>query len=363
MLQQQSGITADVKIGMTSAYVVIFTIALFGNSFGLFVVLKKTSSRNITNLFIANMAVADLLLTLTVMPFSVAYIYRGSLWFGGIFGSITCKALFYVIPISMAATVFTMMFISIDRFYAIFYPLREKIFQRPKILSALIWILSFVLMFPYVFLYQVKFDPRENTYECLQVWPWADPDDLTFKETYRVLKVFHICLFIIIYALPLFITIAIYCLICRTLLLRKIPGHLTDSNRAAAEKYKHKVVRLLVIICVVFALCWFPTYVNHFFWYVRPDQRHNLPDKVQFVFSWLAHANSAINPCLYILLNRTFRKALVAIFTNLCPQETTVVITAQTPVRGNPASRGWIGTQRIHDQVVLERMANNLMPT
>ena len=303
------------------------------------------------------MAVADLLLTVTLMPYSVALLYRGTRWFGGILGDVTCKMLCYAIPISIAASVLTMLLISIDRFYAIFYPLREKIFQRPKILSGIIWILSFVMMFPYVLLYKVQFNQHQNGYDCAQVWPWEDPNDPTFAETYRVLKIFHICLFVMIYALPLFITITIYILICRTLLLRKIPGNVTDSNRAAAEKSKRKVVRLLVIICLVFALCWFPTYVNHFFWFVRHDQAHLLPTEVQVVFSWIAHANSAINPCLYILLNRSFRNELFAIFANLCPcqRETVPITVGTTPARGH-ASRGWMEGQRIHCPEAPERM-------
>ncbi|KAL9983708.1 hypothetical protein ACROYT_G005925 [Oculina patagonica] len=309
----------NIKIGMTTAYAVIFIIALLGNTFGLLVVLKKSSrSTSVTNLFIANMAVADLLLTVTVMPFQVAYFYRFNIWFGGTLGNITCKALFYVIPISIAATVLTMMLISFDRFYAIFFPLREKIFRKPKILSAIIWILSFVLMVPYPILFRVEFDPFINDYVCLQVWPWEDPNDPTFQETYRVLKIFHSTVFVVLYALPLAITIVIYFLICRKLWLRKIPGNVTDSNRAAAEKSKRKVVRLLVVIVVMFALCWFPNYVNHYFWYVRPDQLHKLPHEVQLFFTWLAHANSAINPCLYILLNEKFRKQLF-IMISCCP--------------------------------------------
>ena len=123
-------------ISVASAYVVIFLVALFGNSFGLFVVFKISSSKSATNLLIANMAVADLLLTFTVMPYNIFIFYRGFVWFGGALGTVTCKALTYAIPISIAATVFTMMFISFDRLYAIFYPLREKLFRKPKILSA-----------------------------------------------------------------------------------------------------------------------------------------------------------------------------------------------------------------------------------
>ena len=64
---------------------------------------------------------------------------------------------------------------------------------------------------------------------------------------------------------------------------------------------------------MVFALCWLTVYVDHYFWYVRPDQSHMLPTEVQFVFNWLAHANSAINPCLYVVLNGKFREELSAL--------------------------------------------------
>ena len=305
----------DLKIGVTSAYAVIFFAALFGNSVGLYVVLKKFSSNSVTNLFIGNMAVADLLLTTTIMPFTVAYLYRGRLWIGGTLGSITCKGFFYVLPVFISASVFTMMLISFDRFYAIFYPLNGKLFRKPKVLSSTIWVLSFGLMTPNVLLYQIR-ERQPGVYYCLQEWPWAPPNDTDLSETYRMPKIFHICVFVIIYALPLTMTIIINCLICRKLWLRKIPGNVTDTNLAAEKRSKRKVTRLLVITCVVFAVCWFPVYVNHYFRFVRPDQSHKLPFKVQLLFYWIAHANSAFNPCLYILLNKRYRKAFFATLNN-----------------------------------------------
>ncbi|XP_073240380.1 galanin receptor 2a-like [Porites lutea] len=313
------GFPLDLKIGLTSAYVVIFLVALFGNSVGFYVVLikKESSSTSVTNLqlFIGNMAVADLLLTITIMPFSVAYLYRDTLWMGGTLGSITCKALFYVMPVFISASVFTMMLISFDRFYAVFFPLKEKFFQKPKVLSAIIWIFSFGLMTPYVLMFQTK-EIQPGVYYCIQEWPWAPPNDTGLTETYKVLKSFHICVFVLVYALPLSITIIIYSLICRKFWLSKIPGNVTDIKLAAEKRLKRKVTRLLVITCVVFAVCWFPVYVNHYFWFVRPDQSHKLPLKVQLLFNWLAHANSALNPCLYILLNEKFRKAFFATLNN-----------------------------------------------
>ena len=312
------GIPLDLKIGLTSAYVVIFLVALFGNSVGFYVVVikKESLSRSVTNLFIGNMAVADLLLTITIMPFSVAFLYRDALWIGGTLGSITCKALSYVMPVFISASVFTMMLISFDRFYAVFFPLKEKFFQKPKVLSAIIWISSFGLMTPSVLMYQTR-EIQPGVYYCLQEWPWAPPNDTDFTETYKVLKSFHICLFVVLYALPLSVTLFIYFLICRKLWLGKIPGNVTDSKIAAENRLKRKVTCLLVITCVVFAVCWFPVYVNHYFWYVRPDQSHKLPSKVQMLFLWIAHANSALNPCLYILLNKKFRQKFQATLHNL----------------------------------------------
>ena len=312
------GIPLDLKIGLTSAYVVIFLVALFGNSVGFYVVVikKESSSTSVTNLFIGNMAVADLLLTITIMPFTVAYLYRDTLWIGGTLGSVTCKALFYVMPVFISASVFTMMLISFDRFYAVFYPLKEKFFQKPKVLSAIIWISSFGLMTPNVLMFQTT-EEQPGVYYCLEKWPWAPPNDTDLTETYKVLKSFHICLFVVLYALPLSVTLFIYFLICRKLWLGKIPGNVTDSKIAAENRLKRKVTCLLVITCVVFAVCWFPVYVNHYFWYVRPDQSHKLPLRVQMLFIWIAHANSALNPCLYILLNKKFRQKFLATLHNL----------------------------------------------
>ena len=312
------GIPLDLKIGLTSAYVVIFLVALFGNSVGFYVVVikKESSSRSVTNLFIGNMAVADLLLTITIMPFTVAFLYRDTLWIGGTLGNVTCKALFYVMPVFISASVFTMMLISFDRFYAVFYPLKEKFFQKPKVLSAIIWISSFGLMTPNVLMFQTT-EEQPGVYYCLEKWPWAPPNDTDFTETHKVLKSFHICLFVVLYALPLSVTLFIYFLICRKLWLGKIPGNVTDSKIAAENRLKRKVTCLLVITCVVFAVCWFPVYVNHYFWYVRPDQSRKLPSKVQMLFIWIAHANSALNPCLYILLNKKFRQKFQATLHNL----------------------------------------------
>ena len=88
-------------------------------------------------------------------------------------------------------------------------------------------------------LYQIEYNPRENKHFCLQVWPWQDKNDVTNAEIYRVLKIFHITIFVVLYAWPLTITIVFYFLIYRKLWLRKIPGN-----------------RISVISCNCLGLCY-----------------------------------------------------------------------------------------------------------
>ena len=91
------------------------------------------------------------------------------------------------------------------------------------------------------------------------------------------------------------ITIVVYTVICRKLWLRKIPGNVTTTNLAAAQKSKRKVVRLLVVIVLVFAICWFPSYINQYIWFVRPELSNSLPAEVQLCFLWLGHRNKSMS--------------------------------------------------------------------
>ena len=68
---------------------------------------------------------------------------------------------------------------------------------------------------------------------------------------------------------------------------------------------------MLVAIVVVFALCWLPTYVNHYLMFFQPVVWDEVPIVVGHLMFWVSHANSAINPLLYIAFNKNFRYAFL----------------------------------------------------
>ena len=272
------GFTTETKAGFTFAYITIFVISLLGNSVGLQVVVSaKTSSKRITYLLIKNLAVADLILTLTVMPYSVLLMYFDR-WFGGLMGTITRKLFCYAILVSIAASVITLTIISIDRFFAIYYPLKLTLLHKHKTITMIIWSVSLLAGSPYLLLYQVE--KFRDHYVCLPEWPWSK----NIIETYLVMRAFHIFGFIVFYALPLLITALVNWLVARGVWFHKSPGN-ASSNRAS-KAARQKVIRMLAIIVVGFALCWLPCYINHYFKFFQPavwkKNSHRGPD-VQFL--------------------------------------------------------------------------------
>ena len=97
-----------------------------------------------------------------------------------------------------------MMLISFDRFYAVFYTLlKTKDLPKAEVIDSNhldpVFCVNATTKGHFQ---QVQFHPTLNL--NVQVWPWDDPNDPTFGETYRILKIFHIIIFVILYALPQF---------------------------------------------------------------------------------------------------------------------------------------------------------------
>ena len=68
---------------------------------------------------------------------------------------------------------------------------------------------------------------------------------------------------------------------------------------------------MLVIIVVVFSLCWLPVQLNMHVFYAVTIFREPLPvpTVVKNLAIWVGHANSAINPWLYIFLSSKMKLA------------------------------------------------------
>ena len=120
---------------------------LFGNSLVVAAVFKTRKLRTVTNIFIVNLACADLLLGIFVLPFS-ATLEVLDVW---VFGVIWCRVWLAVDVWLCTASIFNLCCISLDRYLAITRPMKYPALmssKRGKILVLLIWVISFIICFP-----------------------------------------------------------------------------------------------------------------------------------------------------------------------------------------------------------------------
>lgn len=108
-------------------YISIFIFALFGNGVVCYIVYSSPRMRTVTNYFIVNLAVGDILMSLFCVPFSFFPTLLLQYW---PFGSVLCHLVNYSQAISVLVSAYTLVAISIDRYIAILWPLRPRITKR-----------------------------------------------------------------------------------------------------------------------------------------------------------------------------------------------------------------------------------------
>ena len=280
-------------------------MALIGNVLLIFIVTRKPDTRTLTGFLFLNMAVADLLVTFTVMPVSTSWLYTiGAKWLpAGIISDVTCALVYYIFYVTLAASILCLTLISVDRYLGVVFPLRRfPRFRRTKVLTVVIWLSSMIFAVPAAVTWRIeKIEPLGESI--------CRPD---FRKLRKFgMNGFYMYLFLLMYLIPLLMMSSLYILIGRSLWLRNVPGRqLSNEGEQRNEMTKRKVVRTLVIITAVFAFCWLPTQCYHLILAFRSDVHDTAPPYVMFLCFWLGHANSAINPWLYMMLSDNFRKSL-----------------------------------------------------
>ncbi len=80
-----------VQVHIYALYAIIFVVGLLGNVLVVFVVAQNRAMQTVTNCFIANLALSDILLCVLAVPFTPLYFYLNE-W---IFGKILCHLVAY----------------------------------------------------------------------------------------------------------------------------------------------------------------------------------------------------------------------------------------------------------------------------
>ena len=254
------------------------------------------------------MAIADLLVTISAMPYNVLVLYVERRWIGGLFGEISCKLVPFLYQTSIPASILIVVVVSIDRFFAVMYPMKLRVLTKTKMTTFVIWVCSASYAIPLMISLGIK--ERDGIYYCLRCFP-----PLNIKTS---LHIYYLITFIFLYCAPLLILMVLYTLMSRKLWKRKIPGNVTEERHKSSKQEKRRVIIALVSITVVFAVFWFPAHAMHYVTYFRrTDVLPKIPMEFRRLFYSIGHANSCVNPCLYVVLSRGYRRYMLQILQRL----------------------------------------------
>ncbi|XP_048371005.1 type-2 angiotensin II receptor [Sphaerodactylus townsendi] len=283
-------------------YSILFIFGLMGNSLVILVLCQQKNLKTVANIYIVNLATADLL-TLVTVPFWATYYAYGYNW---LFGSMMCKLCSSVLGLTMFASIFFITCMSMDRYQAIVHPLQsqQRTLHRASVTALLVWSLAALTTLPTFYFRDTQHIEDLDVTACVMAFPnekyseWSAGTAL-MKNTFGFL-------------IPMAIIATCYI---------QIRVHLMKARGLGKNKQKRdRVLKVVAAVVVAFFICWLPFHVLTFLdaltwmhvinecWIVSAIDTA-LPFGISMGF-----ANSCINPLLYYLIGSQFQDKLQHLF-------------------------------------------------
>ncbi|XP_058836442.1 neuropeptide CCHamide-1 receptor [Topomyia yanbarensis] len=290
-------------------FAIIFVVGVLGNGTLIIVFLRHRAMRNVPNTYILSLALADLLLIVTTVPFtSIVYTLDSWPW-----GSLLCTSSEFIKDVSIGVSVFTLTALSGDRFFAIVDPLRKfhahgggrKATRMTIAIAVFIWVLAIVFAIPAIVGTHIRTEKvnKDVTIEFCYPFPgeWG-------PEYARGIV---LCKFLAYYAIPLCIIALFYVLIARHLIhsAKHVPGETQGTVRQV--KARRKVAITVLAFVVIFGICFLPSHLFMLWFYYNPNSQEEYNQfwhVLRIVGFCLSFANSCANPVALYCVSGAFRK-------------------------------------------------------
>ncbi|CAG9784794.1 unnamed protein product [Diatraea saccharalis] len=297
---------------LITLYVPVILFSLVANIVLIVVAVKCNYTKNVTNIFLVNLSAADLLVTGICMPIQLSKAIT-LVWF---YGETVCKIVSYIQGVAVAASVFTLTTMSVDRWLSISPEprLRPPGRKQALMLLSLLWIAALLIFIPVLWVATVqrvavpiisktyKTISTRDVHFCTEDWPG-----------YESRKQFGTFSFTIVYAIPGSITILSYACMGRTLCSVRPPFDIDEGNISMQQglrlmKERKRVAWILLLLAVLFALCWLPYNIMQLLLDFNAVNPKDLSMFLPYAL-FIGHANSAINPIVYCLMTRNFQRS------------------------------------------------------
>ncbi|XP_034723634.1 P2Y purinoceptor 13-like [Etheostoma cragini] len=290
--------TVTVDVAFSYLYFFLFPVALLLNGVAAWVSLHLPSTSTFI-VYLKNLVVADLLMTLALPPMAASMLPGAAVALRA-FDCRYSSVLFYC---SMYTSITLLGLISLDRFFKIVRPCGMLLGQNvvvSLVISTLVWMVVFGSTFiPTVIL--TDKDPVNKTADfCMSL---KGPAGVTL-EKFVVLAME--CLFWLV------TLVIVFCYICITLKVLQSFRNSGSNNRHGKQRTKLRVF----LILLVFFVCFVPLHVMRvpLTLYETADTVVCVKMWVKIMYKlvlWLSATNACLDPLVSIYLCREFRDKLV----------------------------------------------------
>lgn len=285
-------------------FIVILTILgvvnVAGNALVILVVRRFTFMQTPMNYLLVHLAICDILLAIFLLLFRFLNgVYEHSVGAGG---DLLCKLITTGTPAWLAAcsSIYTLVAIAWERYVAIMKPHSPRFSSRKlKISIASCWLLAIIINIPQRISY--VYDSKTKT--CVHSIPWME-------------KLDSLVWLFLVGSIPLIIMFVLYGRIIFFL------WRSNDNDRSVAQRSllisRKRITKSGVTVTVFLMVCWMP---NLLYYTITTHEGYRYGDSEEPSIVFWRHAtlvllllNSTLNPFIYELPDRRFRRCLKDLF-------------------------------------------------
>lgn len=260
-------------------YYIIFVASIIGNGVVVLVIYKFEKLTTVTNIFLLNLVASNIIFTLT-LPFQA--VHHSDQW---IFGEALCKLVYSAHYFGFYSSVLFLTLMTFDRYLAVVHCVVANKKRRScyaLALSSAVWSISLLASLDSFIHFTVKEYPKYGLI-C------EDSSDLKWK-VFSLYKQF-----VLFFIFPLIVFVYCYFRITLTVLATRMVG-------------KHRTVRLIFVIVLMFFAFWGPYNIICMINENRdPQQCDDRLSYAEFVTANIGHLYFCINPVFYTFLGRKFQ--------------------------------------------------------
>ncbi|XP_003800498.1 cysteinyl leukotriene receptor 1 [Otolemur garnettii] len=280
----------------STLYSMISIVGFFGNSFVLYVLIKTYHEKSAFQVYMINLAIADLLCVCT-LPLRVVYYVHKGIW---LFGDLLCRLSIYALYVNLYCSIFFMTAMSFFRCVAIVFPVQNiNLVTQKKARFVCVGIWIFVILTSSPFLMAKSYKDEKNNTKCFE-----PPQDNQAKN--HVLVLHYVSLFVG-FIIPFVVIIVCYTMIIFTLLKNSM-----KKNKSSRKK----AIGMIIVVTAAFLISFMPYHIQraihlHFLHSeTQPCDSVLRMQKSVVITLCLAASNCCFDPLLYFFSGGNFRRRL-----------------------------------------------------